>query len=147
VGKMLGMDLITVKGATASLKTNLKGKIAAVVKNLGKYDFVFCHIKAADTLAEEGKFADKKTFIEKIDKNLKPLLSLKNTLLVVSSDHSTCSLLKRHCDVPCPLLFCALPVKGKIGEKFSEKNCQNGKLGTFPQLGLMRRIITFERNL
>jgi len=152
IGEILGMDLINVKGANGLINTNLKGKIKAAKDALKKYDFVFLHIKATDSLAEDGKFNEKKKFIEKIDKNLTPLINVKNTLMVITSDHSTCSLLKRHCDRPCPVLI-SLPrlakkkrkpsvVKTKKGkEKFSEKSCQKGELGVFRQTELMPKIL------
>ena len=140
IGKILGMDLISVKGATGFPTTNLKGKILAVKKSLKKYDFVFLHIKATDSLAEDGNFLGKKRFIEKIDVNIKTLLNLNNTLIVVTGDHATCSQLKSHCSETIPLLIYG---KGKNGvEKFSERACQKGKLGQIKQLALMRVVLS-----
>lgn len=135
IGRILGMDLIEVEGANGFKNTNLKGKISAAKDALKNYDFVFLHIKAADSLAEDGNFIGKKEFIERIDENLKPLLFLKNTLIIVTADHSTCSLLKRHCSEPIPILIFG---NGKDSvEKFSEKACLKGNLGRFNQLDLM----------
>jgi len=155
IAKILGMDLIKVRGATGLLNTNLKGKFLAAKKALKKpapyrpagsgtgagYDFVFCHIKAADSLAEDGNFRGKKMFIEKIDKNLKPLLGLKNTLIVITADHSTCCNLKRHCSIPVPVLIYGSKIKLDKRVKFSERACRKGKLGTIKQLGLMPKIL------
>lgn len=135
IGRILGMNLIEVEGANGFKNTNLKGKISAAKDALKNYDFVFLHIKAADSLAEDGNFLGKKEFIERIDENLKPLLFLKNTLIIVTADHSTCSLLKRHCSEPIPILIFG---NGKDSvEKFSEKACLKGNLGRFNQLDLM----------
>lgn len=135
IGKILGMDLIEVEGANGFKDTNLAGKISAAKDALKDYDFVFLHIKAADSLAEDGNFLGKKEFIERIDENLKPLLFLKNTIIIVTADHSTCSLLKRHCSEPIPILIFG---NGKDSvEKFSEKACLKGNLGRFNQLDLM----------
>lgn len=141
IAKILGMNLIRTKGATGLPNTSLKGKILAAKNALKSYDFVFLHIKAADSLAEDGNFFGKKDFIEKIDENLKPLLALKNTLIAVTADHSTCSLLKRHCSRPAPLLIFG---NGKNGvEKFSEKDCENGKLGIIKQINMMEKILKY----
>ena len=139
IGKILGMDLLKVKGANGFPDTNLRGKILAAKSGLKKYNFVFCHIKAADSLAEDGNFFGKKEFIEKIDKNLNPLFNLKNTLIVVTADHSTCSALKRHCSKPIPLLIYGGGTNGI--QEFSEKACQKGKLGKIKQLDLMPKIL------
>ncbi|MFH1451082.1 MAG: 2,3-bisphosphoglycerate-independent phosphoglycerate mutase, partial [bacterium] len=134
IAKSLGMDLIEVKGATGDSKTNLKGKIAAVKKSLNKYSFIFCHIKAADILAEDGRFREKKEFIEKVDKSLKPLLSLKNVAIIVTGDHGTCSKEKRHCEIASPVLVYVSGRNKSLTDstikKFSEKNCSLGKMKT-----------------
>jgi len=144
IGKLLGMDLINVKGANGLPNTNLRGKVIAAKQCLGRYDFVFCHFKAADSFAEDGDFLGKKRFIEKIDQNLRFLLKSRDFLLVITGDHATCSKLKRHCDLDTPILICALPAK-KIKEetlvKFSEKGCQKGELGIFPQIETMGKIL------
>jgi len=155
IAKILGMDLIKVKGATGFANTNLKGKFLAAKNALKKpapyqnevsgagYDFIFLHIKAADTFGHDGDFRGKKEFIEKIDKNLKPLLGLKNTLIVVTADHSTCCNLKRHCSEPIPILIYG--AGQDLVSQFSEKACQKGKLGRIKQLDLMAKILRLSR--
>ncbi len=139
IGKILGMRLINVKGANGLVSTNIKGKIQAAKKALKNYDFVFLHIKATDSLAEDGNFLGKKRFIEKIDKHIKPLLKLKDVLIVVTSDHSTCCSLKRHCSEPIPILVYG---DGRdFVDRFSEKACRKGKLGRFAQLKLMSKLL------
>jgi len=143
IGKILGMDLIKVKGANGLPNTNLKGKIQAVKRAFKNYDFVFLHIKAADSLAEDGNFLGKKDFIEKLDKNLELILKLKDVLIVVTGDHSTCSILKRHCKIPIPILISGTE-RDKI-EKFSEKECKKGKFGKIKQIDLMKKILKYAK--
>lgn len=141
IAKFLGMSLIKVKRANGLPSTNLKGKIRAAINTLKKYDFIFLHIKATDSLAEDGNFLGKKRFIERIDKNLKPILKLKKILIVVTADHSTCCALKRHCATPVPvLMYSSLTGKDKVQE-FSEKDCREGKLGKIKQINLMPKIL------
>jgi 2,3-bisphosphoglycerate-independent phosphoglycerate mutase len=143
IGKILGMKLIKVKGANGFSTTNLLGKFQAARKSLKKYNFVFCHIKATDNLAEDGNFLGKKEFIEKIDKNIKPILEVKNTLIAVTADHSTCCSLKRHCLEPIPTLIFG---NGKDNvQLFSERACKKGKLGKIKQLNLMSIILKLAR--
>jgi 2,3-bisphosphoglycerate-independent phosphoglycerate mutase len=144
VARILGMDEISVKGATGLSNTNLEGKILAAKKALKKYDFVFLHIKAADTFAHDGDYLGKKNFIEKIDKELKILLELKDTLIIVTSDHSTCCNLKEHCKEPIPILIYGNGVD-EISQ-FSEKECKNGKLGEINQIEVMQKILEFCKN-
>jgi 2,3-bisphosphoglycerate-independent phosphoglycerate mutase len=141
VAKILEMKVIVVKGATGFPTTNLKGKFESVRKSLKKYDFVFCHIKAADSLSEDGNFKGKKKFIEKIDNNIKRIINLKNTIIVITADHSTCSLLKSHCKEPVPVLIFG-GENDKV-KKFSENECKQGKIGKINQLNLMKKVLLY----
>lgn len=147
IAKILGMNLIKVKGATGFANTNLKGKFLTAKKVLKKYDFLFLHIKAIDTFSHDGKFQAKKKFIEKIDKNIKSILNLKNVSIVITADHSTCSLEKNHCLASIPILI--YNNKKKWHEeikKFCEKNCRKGKLGKIKQIDLMTKILELTKN-
>jgi 2,3-bisphosphoglycerate-independent phosphoglycerate mutase len=139
IGKMLGMDLILVEGATGKPDTNLGGKFEVAKKAVEDYDFVFLHIKATDSLAEDGKFLEKKRFIEKVDGHVETLLKLKDVLIIVTCDHSTCSLKKRHCEKPCPILI--FGSERDDVSVFSERTCQKGKLGQIKQINLMDKIL------
>jgi len=146
IARILGMTEIKVKGANGLVSTNLKGKFWKAKKAVKQYNFIFLHIKAADNLAEDGDFAAKKKFIEKIDKNLKEFKNIKGVLIVITGDHSTCSLLKKHCNFPNPLLIYGAKNEGRK-EGFSEKACQRGKLGKFPQIELMPKILNYARRM
>ena len=139
IARALGMDLIKVNGATGFINTNLKGKISAGVKALKKYDFVFLHIKAADNLAEDGNFQGKKKFIEKIDKNLNIFSRIKNTLLIVTCDHSTPCELKTHSTDPVPVLVYGN--KKDNVEKFTERDCKKGKLNKIKGIDFLKKFI------
>jgi len=145
IAKVLGMKIIKVKGANGFANTNLKGKFSAAKKLLKRCDFIFCHVKAADTFSHDGNFQKKKKFIERIDENLKTLLGLKNTILVITGDHSTCSLLREHCKNPSPILVFNND-KDSV-KKFSEKSCRKGKLGKIKQINLMRKILKLSKRL
>ncbi len=145
IGKYLKMKEIKVRGANGMKNTNLKGKILALKKNIRKFDFIFLHIKATDTFAEDGDFLGKKNFIEKIDRNLKPILKLKDVLIVITGDHPTSSLKKSHAFGKNPVLIFGNG-KDKV-EKFSEKNCQKGDLGTLSQMDLLRKIFEIDKKI
>jgi len=144
IARMVGMKVIKVRGATGKADTNLKAKFKRAKRALRRYDFVFLHIKATDSLAEDGKYREKRDFIEKVDKEMKALLRLKKTLVVVTCDHSTCSLKKRHCSLPCPVLIWGSG-KDEV-QGFSEKNCYKGKLGLFDQVKTMEKVMACLRS-
>ncbi len=138
IAEVLGMKVLKVKGATGHQDTDLEAKVAEALEALDRGNFVFTHIKATDSLAEDGNYHAKEKFLEKVDERIKPFLNLEETLVVVTSDHSTCSLKKRHCELPCPTL-----IKGGKKDEvkfFSEKECRKGGLGKFPQIKLMEKV-------
>ncbi len=141
IAKVLDMDLINVKGATGGVDTNLLGKISSIQKNLKKYDFIFCHIKATDILSENGDCFGKMKFIEKIDKSIKSLLNIKDIKIVITADHSTCCETKKHCTELIPVLIYKHQESKKRKIKFSEKDCKKGKLKKFKQIKLMSKIL------
>ncbi|MFH1657297.1 MAG: 2,3-bisphosphoglycerate-independent phosphoglycerate mutase [bacterium] len=142
VAKILGMDLISVSGATGLKDTNIRNKILAVKKALVKYDFVFCHIKAADTFGHDGDCLGKKEFIEKIDKEIK-ILSLPKVLLAVTADHSTPCVMKDHSSDSVPLLV--YNDGHDAVQEFSEQACRKGGLGEIRQTGLMKLILKLRK--
>ncbi len=139
VAKLIGMELIKVEGATGLPDTNLAGKFQASLNALKTKDFVFLHIKATDSLAEDGSFLQKRDFIERVDREMQVVDHPSDTFIVITSDHSTCSLLKRHCAKPCPVLIWG--GESDKTRKFSEKECRKGQLGRFEQLNLMTNLL------
>lgn len=129
IGKFLKMRVLEVKGATGTPETNLKEKVKKALWALSHFDFVFLHIKGTDSLAEDGNYLGKKKFIEKIDKAIKPLLSLKETLIVLTSDHSTSSSLRIHTADPVPLLIVGEEIRTDETVSFDERSASTGRLG------------------
>lgn len=130
IGAFLGMDLIHVEGATALPDTDVEAKFRTALAMLDTYSFVFVHVKAADSLAEDGNPEGKKAFIEKSDRAAALLRELPaDVLLVVTADHSTACELKAHSADPVPVLFCNPSVRTDSVCEFSERACAGGGFG------------------
>jgi len=141
VGKIVGMDLIDVSGATGLPDTNVSAKFRAAKKALKEHDFVFVHVKAADSLAEDGNVAGKKEFIEKIDKALPLLSGLSDTLLVFTADHSTPCSLKTHSGDPVPIIMSGDGVRADDVKTFGEREAAKGGMGRIRGLDVMPEIL------
>lgn len=142
IGSLLGMDLINVPFVTAQIDTNIEGKMNAAIDALKKYDFVFLHIKATDSLAEDGNYIGKKEFIEKIDKYVSILNKVDDdTLIVITADHSTACELKAHSADPVPILFHAKGIRNDSLEKFGERECSKGSLGIIEGKDVMPNVL------
>lgn len=141
IAKVLGMDILQVKGATGKADSNLAAKITAAKKALKKYDFVFVHFKGADLMGEDGNCKGKKDYIEKADRAIAGLLGLKGTLVVVTADHSTPCLLKDHSSDPVPVLLHGAGAEPDRTPEFSERACANGALGHISGIELMPKVM------
>lgn len=143
VASFLGMDIITVHGATGYPDTNLEGKFRETFEALQKYDFVWLHINGTDILSHDKKRKEKAEFIERIDKKLGEVLkkiNMKETVVIITSDHRTASdpsyPYYRHTKDPNPILISGNGIKPDGIEKFDERSCEKGFLikgnGLFP---------------
>ena len=142
IGAFLGMDLIEVPGATALPDTDVRAKFRAAKKALETYDFVFTHVKATDSLAEDGNFEGKKAFIEKCNDAASELLNLpEGTLLVITADHSTACELKAHTADPVPVLFCSEHVRVDEVAEFNERAFARGGLGRVVGSDIMPAVL------
>ena len=133
ISKYLGIDFIDVKGANASLTTNLEGKINAIKKAFYNYDFLLLHINGCDVAAHDKNFEAKKEFLEKIDNIIfGELRNMKKINLVVTSDHLTPVATGAHEFGSVPILFYSserifedFEKRNEISKNFSESACKN----------------------
>ena len=141
VGAYLGMDILDVPGATALPDTDVEAKFKLAVKSLNEYDFVFVHVKAADSLGEDGNYFGKRDFIEKIDSAVPILFDLpSDTLLVWTADHTTPCEMKAHSADPVPVLFHGQGVRVDDVKAFGERACTSGGLGYMTGLDIMPQV-------
>ncbi|MDD5023045.1 MAG: 2,3-bisphosphoglycerate-independent phosphoglycerate mutase, partial [Candidatus ainarchaeum sp.] len=143
VAKYVGMDIIKVKGATGDKNTDLKAKGKAAVNALKKYDFVFLHVKATDSFSHDKNCNMKREIIEKIDKELIPILIHSKASLIITGDHSTPCESGDHSTDPVPILIFG-DGKDEV-EIFDEKSCVNGKLGKVYGKDLIEHILNLTR--
>ena len=143
VARLAGMDIVEVEGATGLPDTNIRAKFTRALELLeGDYEFIFVHVKAADSLAEDGNWRGKKEFIERIGEAAEVFLNMPdNVLLVVTADHSTPSVLETHSADPVPLLFSGYGVIPDDSVAFGERPCRKGGYGRILGLELIPEII------
>jgi 2,3-bisphosphoglycerate-independent phosphoglycerate mutase len=141
LGRFVGMDVIDVPGTTALPNTDVRAKFTKVLECIHTYDFVYVHVKATDSLGEDGNFEGKTAFIEKADKAAELLFDLpEDTLLVVTGDHSTPCSLKHHSADPLPILMRGQDVRVDSVGGFGERACATGGLGKIQGIEIMPEI-------
>ena len=131
VARALGMDEIEVKGATGTPTTNVENKVMGCIHALDRgYDFVYLHIKGTDNLSHDKKPKEKAEFLLRIDRAFEEFLELEDTVVVITSDHSTSSIRGRHIGLPVPILFWSKSIRRDNVKRFNEIECAKGALGT-----------------
>lgn len=103
IGKLAGLDVIEVEGATGNVHTNFKGKFEAARDTLlNGNDFVYIHVEAADESGHRFEIDNKIKSIELIDSEiLKPLIdsldsAKEDYAILLLPDHPTPLSIRTH---------------------------------------------------
>ena len=141
IGNAVGLATVPVEGITGSQDSNIRGKITAAVNELKTRDFVLVNIKGADESGHDGLALQKKTFIEKVDVVLEPLLDLNDCIIVICADHSTPCCIKDHSADPVPVLIHGDGVRVDDVAEYGERSCAKGGLCRITGAGLLPTAI------
>ncbi|MDD4938816.1 MAG: cofactor-independent phosphoglycerate mutase [Candidatus Omnitrophica bacterium] len=133
LGKILGLDVIKVPGATGYYDTDYEGKARAALKSLERHDFVFVHVEAPDEAGHNGDLREKIAAIERFDQLvagtiLKGFKRNKNFRIMVLPDHATPVSLKTHTADAVPFGIFGKGVLGRGFLNFSEKEAEKSDL-------------------
>jgi len=107
LGRLAGLNLIKVPGATGFLDTDYAAKGRYGLESLKSRDFLLLHIEAPDEAGHMGRADLKKEAIERIDEliigpMLQGLGALGDFAILLMPDHATPSQLKTHSPEPVP---------------------------------------------
>jgi len=130
LARLVGMDLLG-KAQT------LAEQIDVLEQRWSDYDFFFIHFKYTDSTGEDGNFQAKVSRIEELDAIVPRITELKPTVLIVTGDHSTPSLLKSHSWHPVPTLLVSACCRADECQTFGEREAVRGGLGQFEAKYLM----------
>ncbi len=127
LAKLIGFDLIAVKGATGFIDTNYQGKAAAAIDALNKYDIVLVHVEAPDEAGHAGSWDIKRKAVELIDLHvvgpiLDALQKFDKWRILVMPDHATPIATRSHSGEPVPFAMAGAGIGGMLHEPFSEAN-------------------------
>jgi len=105
------------------------------------YDFLFLHYKDTDKAGEDGDFPGKVAALERLDAALPAIEALAPDVLVVSGDHASPAVLRGHSWHPVPVVLAGQYALPDAVERFAERACGAGSLGTLPAHDLMPLIL------
>jgi 2,3-bisphosphoglycerate-independent phosphoglycerate mutase len=130
LARLFDFDTLEAPGFTASLDTDLPGKIAAATGALSTHDIVYVHVKGPDLCAHDRLPLAKRDFLERLDAALAPLLS-GQAVVALTSDHTTDSNVGAHTADPVPSLLYVPGERAPEPEAavhFGESACRAGNL-------------------
>ncbi len=132
IGKITGLRVLQVEGATGYYDTNYEGKARAALDALSDIDFVFIHIEAPDEAGHNQDIRMKITCLERIDKlivgTLRENLGDTEYKILITPDHPTPIAKRTHTDEPVPFLISGRAVESNGFSSYSELEAQNSPL-------------------
>lgn len=148
IGRLAGMEIIEVEGATGFIDTNYEGKARSAIESL--CDFVFLHLEAPDECSHIGDLEKKIYALEQFDERIvKPIWEearRSGAGIIVTPDHPTFLRTRTHArsDVPC-LIVIGNQDLGKTGfhSAYSEREME----GCPPLSGLDLLPLAFREEL
>jgi len=134
MGKVLGLEVVNVPGATGYYDTNYEGKAEAALDILQRNDLVFVHIEAPDEAGHNGEALEKITAIENIDS--KVVARIMNALkdkgepyrILVLPDHPTPVSKRTHTSDAVPFAMAGTGIQPDDVSVFTEKAAQAGSM-------------------
>ncbi len=118
IGRLAGLDVIDVPGATGGLDTDYGAKASAAIAALADHDLVWVHVESPDEAGHMGDLREKVRAIERVDAEvLAPILaSAGRPAVLVVPDHLTPLRTRTHATGPVPFAIGAsLPGAGGGG--------------------------------
>lgn len=133
VARALKLKFKQAEGVTGGADSPIMNKAKLAVKRLNKnVNFVFVHIKGADSCGHDHDAEAKISFIEKIDETIGYLLRNLNwseTHMALTGDHSTPIVYGDHVADPVPIVFVGPNVTPDEVKEFNERSVLKGGVG------------------
>jgi len=149
IASLAGMELISIPESTGHLDVDYAVWAKIALTSISEYGGVYIHIKDIDEVSHDGDFNKKKEIIEYIDKfflaNILSGLNISDTIIAVTSAHSTVCALKAHSSDPSPFLIAGGSIKPDKVAVFSEKAVGSGGLGEIEATNIMPYLVRCAR--
>ncbi len=133
IGRICGLK----HGEVGGVDSDIDAKVRSAIDALKDHEFVLLNVKGADEASHDGNVEKKIKFITRVDKALKPILELKDTLVVVTADHSTPVSVRDHSADPVPVTIMGPGVRVDAVRVYDEINAATGGLNRIRAIYLM----------
>jgi len=129
IGRITGMEVPDVKGATGGVDTNLKNITNAIMDASSQdYEFILINIDGADEAGHDGNLDEKLEFIERVDEEIEELMKIDDCYFILTADHSTPISVMDHTGDPVPLVISGPEVRVDDVDQFNERATARGGL-------------------
>jgi 2,3-bisphosphoglycerate-independent phosphoglycerate mutase len=146
LGKYMGLEIISVPGATGYFDTDYRAKGEFAIKALDRLDFVYIHIEATDEAGHAGLVKEKVRAVEEIDRHIvgplwNRLKREKSWRFCVAPDHLTSLAERTHAADPVPFIFSGSDVRLASGLPYTENAARSTGVHLERGHELMSRLI------
>ena len=132
IARLVGMEGVIPPGATGNVDTDVMAKARAALEALERgYDFVLVSVKGPDIAGHDGDVGGKMEIIRKIDALVGRVLdevSLDDTYIALSADHSTPCSVGDHTADPVPVAIAGPGVRTDDVKEYGERAAARGGL-------------------
>jgi len=140
LSKLFGFTTINHPSFTAMADTNIEKKISLAMAAMQDHDLVYIHIKGTDICGHDHQAAEKKEFIERIDRAFSTI-DITDKIIAISADHSTDTTTGFHSGDPVPSLIYSAHGRYDKCRAYSEQECLYGGLGHLSSSSFLLTIL------
>jgi 2,3-bisphosphoglycerate-independent phosphoglycerate mutase len=144
IGRLLGMDVKELEPGTGL--DDYRKRAELVLDSVGRFGFVYVHLKGPDEPGHDGLFDLKRERLEEIDGGFFSVLvksaRLSGLVVAVTCDHSTPVEDKGHSDDPVPVLVIGGKTKPDGSLRFTERGAVRGSLETLKKGRMLLERLT-----
>ncbi len=147
IGRLAGLEIVDVPGATGYYDTDYLGKAQYALESLKQRDFVYVHIEAPDEAGHNGDVKAKIAAIEQIDKDIVGTVlnhygEHDNVRILVLPDHPTPVKLRTHTSDPVPFVMYGKGIAHDGSQEYSETAAERNELKFESGEALMDHFMT-----
>ena len=149
MGRVLGLEVADVPGATGYYDTNYEGKAQAALEILKNKDMAFVHVEAPDEAGHNGDIREKIRAIENFDSKITGKIITELTeagedyRVMILPDHPTPIKKRTHTAEPVPVAMAGKDIVPDEVTVFTETSAKAGSLGVKKGADLMGMLIRY----
>lgn len=147
MGRVLGLEVLDVPGATGYYDTNYEGKAQAALDILAKKDLVFVHVEAPDEAGHNGDIREKIKAIENFDSKItariiKELSDRGDYRVLILPDHPTPIKKRTHTSDAVPFAIAGKGITADDVMVFNERSAKAGGMKVKEGWKLMKILLS-----